>query len=470
MAKELPKNWVEVNLEDAVDILDNRRKPVSAKERSKRPGDIPYYGATGIAGYIDDYLFNENLILLGEDGAPFLEKNKNVAYMISGKSWVNNHAHVLRGKKGIISNKILLHFLNQFDYTGFVGGTTRLKLNQRSLKVIPFPLPPVAEQKRIVAKLDILFERLDKIKISLEKIPVLLKNFRQQVLTQAVTGKLTENINENSSVRLDSPITIDKTDSESPKNWKWIKLTELAKLESGHTPRKSKPEYWENGNIPWISLQDIRNAHGKIISETKYMTNSKGIKNSSARLLPQGTVCFSRDISVGFTTIMGREMSTTQHFANWICQDDKLLNIYLLYSFMAAKNYLTSSGQGTTVKTIYMPALKKLHLLLPPIQEQKEIVRRVENLLAKADKIQERYELLEAKIKHLPLAILHKAFKGELVAQLESDDDARDLLKEIEDLKKSVGSKPKKGKTRKYKIKEEELLEAAEGKANYKTK
>ncbi|BBM01955.1 restriction endonuclease subunit S [Microbulbifer sp. GL-2] len=104
---------------------------------------------------------------------------------------------------------------------------------------------------------------------------------------------------------------------------------------------------------------------------TKELTYAKGIENSSARLLPKGTVCFSRDISVGFTTIMGKEMSTTQHFANWICRN-RLNNKYLMYALMAAKEHITISGQGTTVKTIYMPALKEFRILTPPYREQKK--------------------------------------------------------------------------------------------------
>ncbi|MCB0854523.1 MAG: restriction endonuclease subunit S, partial [Bacteroidetes bacterium] len=146
MENGLPEGWVIRKIENVTDILDNMRKPVNAKERAKRQGEIPYYGATGQTGWIDDYIFNEELVLLGEDGAPFFDKSKDVAYLINGKSWVNNHAHVIRAKKGITTNGFILHFLNHFDYQGFVGGTTRLKLNQGNLKKIPFPLPPLPEQ------------------------------------------------------------------------------------------------------------------------------------------------------------------------------------------------------------------------------------------------------------------------------------------------------------------------------------
>src|SRR5690606_30312729 len=185
MENTLPKGWVISNIEESVAILDNMRKPVSATERAKRSGDIPYYGATGLAGYIDDYLFDEELVLIGEDGAPFFDKQKNVAFIITGKSWVNNHAHVLKAKNNTV-NKFILHYLNQFDYTVFVRGTTRLKLTQGDLRKIPFPLPPLPEQERIVAKLDKLFAQHEKIKKALDRIPQLLKTFRQQVLTQAV--------------------------------------------------------------------------------------------------------------------------------------------------------------------------------------------------------------------------------------------------------------------------------------------
>jgi type I restriction enzyme S subunit len=442
--KKLPKNWVEVNMDSIVTILDNLRKPINSDERNKRTGNIPYYGATGQAGWIDDFLFDEELVLLGEDGAPFFEKTKNVAYIICGKSWVNNHAHVLKGKESLLLNKYLLHFLNFFDYTSYVGGTTRLKLNQQSLKSIPVFLPPLSEQQRIIAKVDTLFRQLENIKNSLKRVPELLKVFRQQVLRQAVTGKLTEEWRGTSSIIFPTSITIGNIFDEAPIGWKWEKMTDIAKLESGHTPRKSKEEYWVNGDVPWISLQDIRAAHGKEINITKYMPNNVGIANSSARILPIGTVCFCRDISVGFTTIMGKEMATSQHFANWICSD-KIYSKFLLYSFMASRQFLMAAGTGTTVSTIYMPALKEFRILLPPKNEQLEIYSRVDRLFAKADAIEQQYMALKEKVDKLPQAILHKAFKGELIEQLDTDGDAADLLKEIQNLKESVtkSKKPK---------------------------
>ena len=151
--KQLPEGWETEDFREVVDILDFKRKPVNSDERKKRFGDIPYYGATGQVGWIDDYLFDEELVLLGEDAAPFLEPFKDKAYLINGKSWVNNHSHVLRAK-GKLINKFLLYYLNNFDYHNYVTGTTRLKLNQGRMTAIPIIFPQKEEQEQIVQEIE----------------------------------------------------------------------------------------------------------------------------------------------------------------------------------------------------------------------------------------------------------------------------------------------------------------------------
>ena len=151
-------------LEKLVDILDNQRIPINATERLQRIGDVPYYGATGQVGTIDRAIFNETLILLGEDGVPFFDSSKHKAYEISGPSWVNNHAHVLRAKAELVIQRYLLHFLNVFNYAGYVNGATRLKLTQGDMRRIPVPIPPLEKQREIVEKLDCAFSEIEKIK------------------------------------------------------------------------------------------------------------------------------------------------------------------------------------------------------------------------------------------------------------------------------------------------------------------
>jgi len=317
-------------------------------------------------------------------------------------------------------NKYLFFWLKSSTFLGYVSdvsyGVNMPRLGTSDGLKAPLRLAPFAEQKIIAEKLDSLLAQVDSSKARLEKIPKVLKRFRQAVLASAMGGKFTTNAG-----ITQSPLTIGHETSETPPGWKWHKLIEITKLESGHTPRKTTPEYWKDGDVPWISLQDIRAAHGKKIYKTKFMPTQKGIDNSSARLLPEGTVCFSRDISVGYTTIMGTAMATTQHFANWICSKE-LKNEYLMFAFMAAKQHLTKSGQGTTVKTIYMPALKELMILIPSLSEQAEIVRRVEQLFAYADTIEKQVNSALARVNNLTQSILAKAFRGELTAQWRAEN------------------------------------------------
>ena len=186
MVNQLPQGWKEEELGNLVDIFDNLRKPVSSTERllrikNKDKSELyPYYGATGLVDYIDGYIFDGEYLLLGEDGCPFLEPLKDKAYIISGKTWVNNHAHVLRAKESKTSNKFLLYYLNKFDYNGIVSGATRLKLNQNSMKKIPVCYPTDKdEQDYIVKTLDAVTEmiklRKETIQLTKDLIPAIFQ-------------------------------------------------------------------------------------------------------------------------------------------------------------------------------------------------------------------------------------------------------------------------------------------------------
>lgn len=119
----IPKNWRwEYLTKGFAECKDQFRKPINATERAGRSGKIPYYGATGKVGWIDNYLTDEELVLVGEDGAPFLEPTKDKAYLIAGKAWVNNHAHILKSHFGHTGNVYLLNYLNVFNYRGYVNG------------------------------------------------------------------------------------------------------------------------------------------------------------------------------------------------------------------------------------------------------------------------------------------------------------------------------------------------------------
>ena len=173
-----------------------------------------------------------------------------------------------------------------------------------------------------------------------------------------------------------------------PEEWQCARMSEIAKLESGHTPSKREPSYW-GGSIPWVSLFDTEGLQGREIFETAKMVTEEGLNNSSARLLPKGTVVFSRTATVGKTTVMGRDMATSQDFANYIC-GPKLHNHFLVYLFRNMGRTWKSLMAGSIHNTIYMPVFKALQIILPPLPEQRAIATAlsdVDGLLGGLDRL-----------------------------------------------------------------------------------
>ena len=166
----LPEGWEWARLNCISINYDSYRKPINSSDRKNRVFGkskdelYPYYGATGQIGFIDDYLFNGEYILLGEDAAPFLDKKAQKAYMIKGKSWVNNHAHILQS---LVSPEYLTNCLNSIDYFNYVYGTTRLKLTQENMNRILIPVPSIEEQRKIAQAINNLFVLIESIKANL---------------------------------------------------------------------------------------------------------------------------------------------------------------------------------------------------------------------------------------------------------------------------------------------------------------
>jgi len=162
--ENLPQGWAVCRLEDVCQIRDNQRQPINSTERQERKKRAqtlyPYYGATGQVDWIDDYMLDGTFILLGEDGAPFLDKFADKAYVVRGKIWVNNHAHILKPNCDIT---YLTYYLNRYDYSECVNGSTRLKLTQADMKNMTIVLPPLVEQHRIAGRTENIFRMLDAI-------------------------------------------------------------------------------------------------------------------------------------------------------------------------------------------------------------------------------------------------------------------------------------------------------------------
>jgi type I restriction enzyme, S subunit len=189
-------------------------------------------------------------------------------------------------------------------------------------------------------------------------------------------------------------LSVGRPESPPPCGWTWTALTEVARLETGHTPSRKHPEYW-GGDVPWIGIRDATENHGGVLNNTSEYTNELGIANSSARILPPGTVCLSRTASVGYVVVMGRPMATSQDFVNWVCSD-ALDYRFLKYVLLAEREAFLRFASGTTHQTIYFPEVKAFHVCLPPVPEQRAIAHILGTLDDKIDLNRRMNETLEA--------------------------------------------------------------------------
>jgi type I restriction enzyme S subunit len=235
-----------------------------------------------------------------------------------------------------------------------------------------------------------------------------LKNARDNAFAQTENShRLFESIYRSSFPHVPA-ISCRALNAEQANGWIWRKLSDVARLESGHTPSRQRPEWW-GGDVSWISLTEIRALDGQWVEETKLKTNAEGIANSAARILPRGTVCFSRTASVGFVTIMAKPMATSQDFANWVC-GDQLDPEFLMHALIASRQSLREIATGATHKTIYMPALESFQICMPKIDEQRWIVRRLKAQLSEAAAIAKAAADQLAEIERLPQRLLAQAF------------------------------------------------------------
>lgn len=189
-------------------------------------------------------------------------------------------------------------------------------------------------------------------------------------------------------------LSVGRSDLPEPEGFRWHRLSDLARLESGHTPARSRSEYWD-GDIPWIGIRDATGNHGRVIHDTLDSVTQAGLDNSSARLLPAGTVCLSRTASVGFVVQMGSPMATSQDFVNWVCGPE-LNGAYLRYVLMLEQSSVRDRfARGSTHQTMYYPEAKALNILVPTRKRQSdiaEVIGAIDDKIATNDRLR-RYAL-----------------------------------------------------------------------------
>ncbi|MEU2552010.1 restriction endonuclease subunit S [Streptomyces sp. NPDC013313] len=166
-------------------------------------------------------------------------------------------------------------------------------------------------------------------------------------------------------------LSVGRPPTPAPAGFRWAPLSSVARLESGHTPSRRHPEYW-GGDVPWIGIKDATGNHGRTIKRTLQTITQAGLDNSSARLLPAGTVCLSRTASVGYVVTMGVPMATSQDFINWVCGPE-ISSRYLHYILLMEQESVRRFAHGTTHQTVYFPEAKAFHVCIPGRAEQDRI-------------------------------------------------------------------------------------------------
>lgn len=430
MEKKLPKGWVETELGIVALVSSGYGFPTKYQRYLDYP--IPFYKVGDISenvkqgkvylqkanNYINEEILKEINGKLCPSGSIVFAKigeaiRLNRRGILSEDSVVDNNIMSITYLQ-YINNKYGFYYFQTLNLIELSAGNAIPSIRKSTIEEIPFPLPPLPEQERIVAKLDKLFTQHEKIKKALDRIPQLLKAFRQQVLTQAVTGEK-------------------------------IPLKDVGVWKGGGTPSKSNKVFWKNGDILWITAKDMK---GMFLDDSIDKITLEGVEGSSANLIPKNSI-----LIVTRSGILRRILPVSTNVKETTVNQDLKALIpyngfnykYLLYALNGKEEEIRNlcMKSGTTVESVEFDLLKNYMLQVPPLQEQQEIVRRVESLFAKADAIESRYQTLKAKIDSLPQAILHKAFKGELVPQLPTDGDAKDLLAEIMALKEEVKGRKK---------------------------
>lgn len=379
-----------IPLEQAADILDSYRKPVNSKERLNlikgKPLDelFPYYGATGQVGWIDSFLTDGEYILLGEDGAPFLNPYAEKAYIIYGKTWVNNHAHILRSKT---NNEFLCYYLNYFNYKNYVSGTTRLKLTQAQMRKIPIPNIPGDEQSRIVASIEELFSKLDKAVDTLKTTKEQLEVYRQTILVDAFRAAT---------------------------NSTYLKVgCVCAKIvDCPH----STPKWEKSGKL---CLRTTNFKRGYLDLQSPNYVSEETFNDRNRRIIPQpGDVLYSREGSVlGIAcTIPSNVYPCLGQRMMLLRSGEKLNNRYLMHYLNSpmVTNHVIATKGGTGSPHINVGDIKEFQIPIPSLEEQSNIVRQIEEQLSSCDNVEKTVDAILTQADAMRQSILKQAFEGKI--------------------------------------------------------
>lgn len=377
-------DWEQRKLGDIVDFLDGQRKPLKESDRIK--GKYPYYGASGIIDYINDYLFDENLVLLSEDGANIIDRNYPVCFIATGKYWVNNHAHVLKAKAGVI-DKFICESLERLDYTKFNTGTAQPKLNQDICQKIVITIPNEDEQKCISEFLNRINNIITLHQRKLDKLQATKKALLQEMFPEE--GQ-------------DKPKRRFKGFTDA---WEQRKLGDLTQLiTKGTTP---KVKNIQNG-INFIKVENI--SDDGVISINSYVSEEEHMNYLSRSILSNDDILFSIAGTLGRTAIVKSHLlpaNTNQALA--IIRLNKSVDVEYINTFLksnAIKTYIRKNPTVGAQPNLSLGQVSDLEINIPSYSEQKKI----SNLFSNFDLMITLHQRKLDKLKNLKQAYLNEMF------------------------------------------------------------
>ena len=462
----LPNGWLEVLTADTFSQISTGTKKVKTKD-CKAVGKFPVIdqGQADIAGFVDD---ESKVINVVKPLVIFGDHTRAIKWIIKDFVPGADGTKVLEAAN-FLEPKYFYYQLRSLELPDKGYARHFRYLNETSFKVAP-----LAEQQQIAAKLDELLAQVDNLKTRLDTISKILKRFRQSVLAAAVSGKLTEdwraiNGSSNTEVQIQQIIAdrqkhlsnkkkpvdhLVNEEYEIPTQWEWVSLDALsAKIVDGthHTPK-----YVKHG-VPFISVKDIKN--GKIdFSNTKFISVEEHIELCKRCKPEKGDLLITKSGTIGRTSIVKTDVEFSLFVSVALIKPSSdLVNInFIDLSLRKWVNEIDVSSRivGSAIKNLHLVDMRVLAIPFPPIEEQAEIVARVEQLFTYADQIEQRVKAAQARVNHLTQAILAKAFSGELTADwraqnpelISGDNSAAALLARIKTERETVAKPKKTGK------------------------
>lgn len=460
MENNLPQGWVECSLGEI--LTAKKGKKPSSVINEPRAGYVPYILIDEMEGKPIRNYTNDPKVSIIDETEVLLVWDGSIGKCGSGMKGAIGSTLVGLKALGGIQTKFLEYTIKlQNNFIKETSTGTGLQhINKDFFEICKIPLPPLAEQRRIVAKLDAIMQKVESNKQRLEKIPKLLRRFRQSVLNAALNGKLTEDWRKEKRI-------VDE--------WEEVELNSVIPkggIFDGPFGSNLKSDDYREKGVRVIRLENIEHLFFIYEKET-YVTEEK-YQSLIRHSVGEGDIIFSSFISEEIRACILPKLSTKAIAkADCFCirpEANKIDKQFLLYSLVSMNSHqqLVLNIHGATRPRINTTQLKSLLIPLPKLEEQKEIIRKVEQLYAFADKLEARYTKAKTMLDKMTQSILAKAFRGDLVSQDPNDEPASVLLQKIKSEKEKLVAEKQANKPKVYSIYAKPLKIASEKKVKYK--